>query len=140
MRNQWMKKMFRVAPFAATVLLLSVTVFAHHGTNISYDQQNPVTLKGVMTDFNYRNPHPQVFFDVTDAAGNVTHWAGEIAPTPFTLSQHGWTKSRSTEALKPGTKITITLGPSRAGAPIGVVMKIFNEKGEEILDQRAGEQ
>ena len=140
MRNQWVKKIFAVVLVAAGFFLLSVSTFAHHGTNISYDQSNPVTLKGVMTDFYYRNPHPQVFFDVTDESGNVKHWVGEIAPTPFTLSQHGWNKSRSTEALKPGTKITITLGPSRAGTPVGVVMKIVNEKGQELLDQRAGEQ
>ncbi|PYS39551.1 MAG: hypothetical protein DMG14_13550 [Acidobacteria bacterium] len=140
MRNQWMKEIFAVVLVAAGFFLLSVSMFAHHGTNISYDQSNPVTLKGVMTDFYYRNPHPQVFFDVTDESGNVKHWVGEIAPTPFTLSQHGWNKSRSTEALKPGTKITITLGPSRVGTPVGVVMKILNEKGEELLDQRAGEQ
>ena len=140
MRNQWTKKILWVVPLTVGLLLLSVPMSAHHGTNISYDQKNPVTLKGVMTDFNYKNPHPQLFFDVTDASGQVTHWAGEVAPTPFTLSQNGWGKARSMEALKAGTKITITLGPSRAGTPIGVVMKIFNEKGEEILDQRAGEQ
>jgi len=140
MRYQRTTKILAVLPVAVGLLLLSVPMFAHHGTNISYDQKNPVTLKGVVTDFNYKNPHPQVFFDVTDASGQVTHWAGEVAPTPFTLSQNGWGKARSLEALKAGTKITITLGPSRAGTPIGVVMKIFNEKGEEILDQRAGEQ
>jgi hypothetical protein len=74
-----------------------------------------------------------VFFDVTDATGKVTRWAGEVAPTPFTLQQNGWSKSRSIEALKPGTKITITLGPSRVGTPVGVVIKILNEQGEEIL-------
>ena len=135
-----MRRHFAVVLVAAGFILLPVSMFAHHGTNISYDQKNPVTLKGVMTDFNYKNPHPQLFFDVTDESGKVTRWVGEIAPTPFTLSQHGWNKSRSTEALKPGTKITITLGPSRAGTPVGVVMKILNEKGEELLDQRAGEQ
>src|SRR5437867_5712105 len=140
MRNQWTKRTFFVVSVVIGFFLLSVSLSGHHGTNISYDHSKPVTLKGVVTDFNYKNPHPQIFFDVTDAAGQVTHWAGEVAPTPFTLSQNGWGKARSIEALKAGTKITITLGPSRAGTPIGVVMKIFNEKGEEILDQRAGEQ
>lgn len=130
MRDKWMKRMFVVA---LGLLVLSVPMFAHHGTGISYDSKNPVTLKGTMTEFRYANPHPQVFFDVTDAAGKVTHWAGEVAPTPFTLQQNGWGKSRSMEALKPGTPITITLGPSRVGAPIGVVIKILNDQGEEIL-------
>ena len=115
------------------LLMLSVPVLAHHGTGISYDSDHPVTLKGTMVDFRYANPHPQLFFDVTDAAGKVTRWAGEVAPTPFTLQQNGWNKSRSMEALKAGTKITITLGPSRVGTPVGVVIKILDEKGEEIL-------
>lgn len=134
MRDEWINKLLVIIG----LLLFSVPMFAHHGTGISYDQKNPVTLKGVMTDFRYANPHPQLFFDVTDAAGKVTHWAGEVAPTPFTLQQNGWGKARSVEALKPGTKITITLGPSRAGAPVGVVMKVLNEKGEEILESRGG--
>src|SRR2546425_9725039 len=81
MGNQGMKNAFAFVSPAVAILVLAVSVFAHHGTNISYDQSKPIILKGVMTDFNYRNPHPQVFFDVTDESGNVTHWAGEIAPT-----------------------------------------------------------
>jgi len=139
MRNRCSMKIATATLVLLGTLALSAVVMAHHGTNISYDQQHPVTLKGVMTDFNYKNPHPQVFFDVTDEKGTVTHWIGEVAPTPFTLAQHGWNKYRSTEALKAGTKITITLGPSRAGTPLGVVMKILDEKGGEILDSRAVE-
>jgi len=62
------------------LLLISIPVLAHHGTNISYDSSKPVTLKGVMTDVHYKNPHPQVFFDVTDESGKVAHWVGEVAP------------------------------------------------------------
>jgi hypothetical protein len=117
-------------------MLLSLTAFAHHGTNISYDQTKPITMQGTVVDFRYTNPHPQLFFDVTDPTGKVTRWGAEIAPTPFTLQQAGWNKSRSTEALKPGTKITITVGPSRVGAPVGLVMKIVGESGQEILISR----
>ena len=136
METKWKNKVFVVSSVMAGLLMLSVPMFGHHGTNISYDSSKPVTLKGTVTDFRYANPHPQVFFDVTDDAGKVVHWAGEVAPTPFTLQQSGWGKSRSLEALKSGTKITITLGPSRAGAPIGVVLKILNDEGEELLNAR----
>lgn len=133
MEGKWKNKVLAAVPMSVGLLILSIPMLAHHGTNISYDSSKPITLKGTMTVFRYTNPHPQVFFDVTDDAGQVTHWAGEVAPTPFTLQQNGWGKARSVEALKPGTKITITLGPSRAGTPVGVVIKILNEKGEEIL-------
>ncbi len=136
MSNKWMKKMALVA---LAGLILSGPVFAHHGTNISYDASKPIVLKGVMTDFRYTNPHPQLFFDVTDESGKVTKWAAEVAPTPFTLQQNGWSKGRSMEALKPGTKVTITVGPSRAGTPVGLMMKIVNEQGEELLSGRNNE-
>ena len=121
------------------LLMFSGLVLAHHGTNISYDSSKPIVLKAVMTDFRYANPHPQLFFDVTDESGKVTKWAAEVAPTPFTLQQNGWSKARSTEALKPGTKVTVTLGPSRAGTPVGLLMKVVNEQGEELLSGRDNE-
>jgi len=101
-------------PLALFLLLVSIPVVAHHGTNISYDSSKPVTLKGVMTDFNYKNPHPQVFFDVTDESGKVTHWVGEVAPTPFTLSQHGWSRVRpDLPAEASGERRTVLLDLTR---------------------------
>ena len=133
-----MSKALTLVLVIGVFLATSLSTFAHHGTNISYDAAHPITLEGTMVEFRYANPHPQMFFDVTDATGKVTRWAGEVAPTPFTLQQNGWNKRRSTEALKAGTKIKITLGPSRVGAPVGVVLKILNDKGEQILISNGG--
>jgi hypothetical protein len=58
---------------------------AHHGTTISYDQSKRYSVKAVVTEFKYVNPHTQLFFDVTDEKGNVTHWAGELLPNPAML-------------------------------------------------------
>jgi hypothetical protein len=115
------------------LFVLAVPVFAHHGTEISYDRSKATTFKGTVTDFRYANPHPIIFFDVTDKDGKVVNWVGEVAPTPFTLQQGGWSKNRSMEAFKKGTIIMITLGPSRAGTPAGVVMKVTDEKGGVLL-------
>ena len=50
-------KTFRTVSFAAAILvLMSASVFAHHGTNISYDHDKPVTLKGTITEFVFSNP------------------------------------------------------------------------------------
>jgi len=40
---------------------------------------------------------------------------------------------RSIEALPFGAKIVVTVAPSRAGGETGLVVKIENEKGEELL-------
>ena len=115
------------------VLIISVPMFAHHGTNISYDRSKATTIKGTVTEFRFANPHPQLYVDVTDKDGKVTNWGCEIAANPYQLILSGWTKQRSIDALKPGTAVTITLAPSRAGTPTGELMKVFNEKGDELL-------
>ena len=120
-------------------LVLSGTpAFSHHGTGVSYDASKPVTLKATVTEFRYANPHPQLFFDVTDEKGNVVHWSGEFYPNPAQLIQGGWGRKRSEVALAYGTKITITLAPSRAGTPVGAILTLLNEKGEAIMGVAGG--
>lgn len=114
---------------------VSIQLFAHHGTNISYDHANPVTLTGTVTEFVWQNPHTQVYFDVKDAKGGVVHWAGEMNSPGVLTRQEGWTK----RTLKAGDEVTITLFPSKAGTPVGVVNKVV-ANGKTILDNRGGQQ
>lgn len=115
--------------------LLPVTLLAHHGTNISYDRTTTATIKGVVTEFWYRNPHPALFIDVTDKEGKATRWTIEVAPTPYTLAVRGWSKKRSEDALKPGTPVTVKIYPSRAGTPSGLLQNLTNEAGVDILSE-----
>jgi hypothetical protein len=57
------------AAVAAGLLVASISLSAHHGTGISYDREKAFDVKAVVTEFLYVNPHPQIFFDVTDAKG-----------------------------------------------------------------------
>src|SRR5437762_8777819 len=97
-------------------VVFSLPVSAHHGTNISYDHDKPVTLNGTVTEFVFSNPHAQLYFDVKDDKGNVAHWGGELN-SPFNLKRDGWTKT----SFKPGDQIRLTVFPSKQGAPVGVV-------------------
>lgn len=117
----------------AGILLSSAPLFAHHGTGSSYDSSKSFDVKATITEFRYANPHPQLFFDVKDDKGNVVHWSAEIGPNPAQLVQAGWGKKRSEAALAPGTVVTITLSPSRAGGPVGLVNKIVGADGQMIL-------
>jgi hypothetical protein len=103
------------------VLVASVSTFAHHGNRAAYgvEAAQEVTLTGTVVQFKWGNPHVYVLFDVTDDKGNVVHWSGETHP-PYVMSKSGWTR----ETLKPGDKITITLFPARAGAPVGLLTKV----------------
>jgi len=117
----------------AAALAWVVGVSAHHGTLINYDRSKQFTAKAVVTEFKYVNPHAQLFFDVTDGNGAVTHWSGELLANPAQLIRNGWTRKRSVEVLQHGARIVVTVAPARAGGEAGLVLKIENEKGEELL-------
>ena len=119
------------------MLLVSASVWAHHGSAISYDTAHLWTSWATVTEFNYLNPHPSMTFDRTDKNGNVEHWVSELLTNPSALARAGWTKSRSVEALKPGTRVKLFIGTSRVGGFSGIVMKIENEKGENVVGERA---
>ena len=122
----------------AALLAAALPLDAHHGTGASYDLAHPVTLQGTVTEFHYTNPHPQLFFDVTGEKGEVTHWGGEFYPNPAQLIQGGWGRRRSEAALEPGTKITVTVAPARAGTKVGAILKLLNDKGEVLLGVAGG--
>ncbi len=128
-----MKHVMRSVGLAVAIWLGAGPLAAHHGTTISYDRSKSWTLKAVVTDFQYVNPHVQVYFDTTDATGKVTHWSGELLPNPAMLIRNGWTRKRSTAALAPGTKVTITAAPSRAGGTTCLISRIEGENGEDLL-------
>jgi hypothetical protein len=122
----------RSAVVVAAGLLLSASLAAHHGTLVSYDRDKAWTATGVVTEFRYMNPHAQIYFDVKDKE-HAGHWSGELLPNPAQLIANGWTRKRSNEVLKAGTPITITVAPARAGGMVVLVVRILDEKGEELL-------
>jgi len=130
------KKLARVLGFGLGFVLICSAVWAHHGSAISYDTQHLWTTWATVTEFNYLNPHPSMNFDRLDNKGNVEHWVSELLTNPSALARAGWTKSRSVEALKPGTRVKLYIGTSRVGGFSGIVMKIENEKGENIVGER----
>ena len=121
----------------AGVLLVCATAWAHHGSAISYDTGHLWSTWATVTEFNYLNPHPSMTFDRTTKDGKVEHWTSELLTNPSVLARAGWTKSRSVEALKPGTRVKLFIGTSRAGGLDGIIMKIENEKGESIVGERS---
>lgn len=120
------------------LLAASLPLAAHHGTNISYDRTKQFTRQAVVTSFEYRNPHPQLHASVTDDKGVTESWGLEFAPNPAQLIRNGWGRLRSVEALKPGTAITITVAPAKAGGPVGLLLRVTNAKGEEIVGGGGG--
>ena len=60
-----------------------------------------MTLNGIVTLVDWRNPHVHVFMNVKDAKG-VLNWAVELE-SPIDLQQNGWNH----DTLQPGDAITV---------------------------------
>ena len=119
------------------VLMLPIEAAAHHGSAISYDTTNLWTTWATVKEFNYLNPHPTMTFERKTKDGKVEDWVSELLTNPSVLVRAGWPKGKSIEALKPGTRVRLYLGTSRAGGHSAIIMKIENEKGENIVGNRA---
>jgi hypothetical protein len=77
-------------------------VSAHHSFAAEFDAKAPVTLKGIVTQMDWVNPHSWIHLDVKNPDGTVTSWMIE-GGTPNTLLRRGFTKN----SLKAGTELTV---------------------------------
>jgi hypothetical protein len=114
---------------ATAILTFGIPVWAHHG-NAAYDDKNPITIKGTVTEFAWVNPHVQIYLDVKDDKGKVAHWSVETY-SPGKLVRAGWSK----DVVKPGDMVSITLIPARNGSPVGFLHKMVLPNGKELALQ-----
>src|SRR5579871_1519440 len=119
-----MKKLISSVALFAGLLISTGVMFAHHGSRISYDMNKMVTVEGTITEFDWTNPHVYFLFDVKDDKGNTVNWAAETDP-PSTMTRYSWNKNY----LKVGDKVTVTVWPSKAGAPRGFMAKVVKADG-----------
>ena len=119
----------RVTTFLAVCgwLLIAASARAHHSTAM-YDTQNPVTITGKVTRFEWTNPHAFVYLEVTDdQTGKVVEWEVEMMSLNH-LRSYGWTS----RTVKPGETITATGSPARSGAPSMIANRMKLPDGREI--------
>jgi hypothetical protein len=101
----------RVSALAlAGVLLAAARGAAHHEILGKFDDKKPVTLTGVVTLVDWKNPHVHVFMNVKDAKG-VLNWAVELE-SPIELQQSGWNR----DTLQAGDTVTVTGMAARNGS------------------------
>ena len=48
-------------------------MFAHHGVS-GYAAGKKESITGIVTDFQFINPHAIIYMDARDDKGNVLHW------------------------------------------------------------------
>jgi Family of unknown function (DUF6152) len=113
----------------AVLLILSFcqgSILAHHGT-AAYDTAKSLTLKGVVTSFEFINPHAEIRVAVTDESGRTVNWLAETN-NPNRLARRGWNRN----ILKGGDTITIVGNPVKSGAPSLRLTKVVLADGTEL--------
>jgi len=92
---------------ALALLILSATLFGHHGTAASYDQKRVVKVKGIVKEFLWRNPHSALFLEGKDESGKVVNYSIEMG-SPNVLAKSGRTRN----TFKPGDEAILEIHPS----------------------------
>jgi hypothetical protein len=120
-----MTKLLSSLAGVAGLLLLSVSLSAHHG-QAGYNTTETVTVMGAVTDFQFVNPHSIVGLDVKDDKGETQAWQGELT-SPNHLIRAGWTAT----TLKSGDHVTMAGYRAKSGANSMWITKI-SVNGEEL--------
>ncbi len=112
-------------------LVVTAPVFAHHGTSVTYQTDKTITLTGTVTEWSFSYPHPQLYFDVKDADGNIQHWGSEFAPTPLMMKDMhvGWSR----DSIKAGDTITITCNPHRVTGSTACLAREIIVNGKKMV-------
>jgi hypothetical protein len=116
------------------LLIAPALLLAHHAAT-QYETDKLITLKGTITEFKFVNPHPHLYFEVKDTAGNVEMWIAESGAPPSRWYNSGWRAN----ALKFGDLITITGGPRKDGQKMMRIRKIVSPSGQEWVEGAAAQ-
>ena len=92
------------------IVLLSAPSLSHHNYRLRYDPETIITLEGVVTNFDWKNPHIEIFIDVEED-GEIFSW---VLPTaaPGVAGRNGMTP----ETVAVGERIVVSGWPSRNGS------------------------
>jgi hypothetical protein len=104
----------------------SATSLAHHSFAM-FDTANPITLTGVVTSFQWTNPHAYIELDVPDPAGGVKHWTIELG-SPSILMRANW----KFNSLKKGDKVTAVVSPLKSGEPGSLLSRVTLADGRVL--------
>jgi hypothetical protein len=127
-----------VSPRSAAVLaggaLIAVTAagqsaLAHHSFAV-FDIEHPLELRGTVQQFKFTSPHTSIVLEVKGDDGSTMIWTLEGASPSF-LVRDGW----SSQSLKSGDQIKLSVDPLRSGAPGGawIAQKVTFSDGRPVV-------
>ena len=74
------------------LIALAAPLAAHHSFSAEFDIEQPITLKGTLTELEWVNPHGWIHMEVEGADGAPVNWAVEMG-NPTAMLRRGLRKS-----------------------------------------------
>jgi Family of unknown function (DUF6152) len=108
----------RILLLALVVAVAAASVEAHHDISAHYDRNKPVTVEGIVREFQFVSPHPMLLIDVTES-GNTLEWRLEM-DNRFELVQVGM----NADTLKPGDRVVASGNLARERAQGMYLMRL----------------
>ena len=118
------------ALLAATALLAAGHgALAHHSFAV-FDIEHPLELRGTVQQFKFTSPHTFIVLEVQGDDGSTMTWNLEGA-SPSIMVRNGW----SSQSLKTGDQIKLSVDPLRSGAPGGawIGQKVTFSSGRPVV-------
>jgi hypothetical protein len=117
MRRKILKSLI-VSAAVAGVVLGSLPALAHHSFAM-FDFSKSVTLKGIVKEFRWTNPHVALLVEGSPTPGQPAEvWSMELT-SPGNLTRMGWSR----HSFKPGDRIELEFNPLRDGKHGGAFHK-----------------
>src|SRR5438309_12000621 len=113
---------------AMSAVAISPGAFAHHG-DAGNATTKLVTLKGMWTEFNFQNPHIEIFIDMKREDRSIEKWHGELN-SPNLVSRMAGSNGKT---LKPGDEIVLIGYRAKNGLNVLRLEKVLLANGTEIF-------
>jgi hypothetical protein len=108
--------------------LAGMPAVAHHSFAVFFDnEQGIASVRGVVTEFNFKNPHGIIRLNVKGKDGAVQEWKAETN-SPSILERRGWKK----DSIKVGDEIVIEGWRARDGANYMRMRKVTRADGTPV--------
>ena len=113
----------------AALLAASQAASAHHSFAV-FDIKHPLELHGTVQQFKFTSPHTFIVLEVQGDDGSTMIWNLEGA-SPSIMVRNGW----SSQSLKTGDQIKLSVDPLRSGAPGGawIGQKVTFSSGRPVV-------
>ena len=123
------KSVVVTAFIAVGALLAASAALAHHNMSAVFDFNQRFTVTGVLTKFDWRNPHVQLSVDVKGDRGQGEAWVFE-GPNPGFFRNRNVNKSHFEAAIN--KTVTVEASRARDGSRSGLIRMITLPDGTVV--------